>query len=34
VKGFGLIEGYFYCNKINQFKINRSESTEIELIKI
>jgi hypothetical protein len=34
VKGFGLIEGYFYCNKINQFKINRNESTEIELIKI
>jgi hypothetical protein len=34
VTGFGLIEGYFYCNKINQFKINRSESTEIELIKI
>ena len=34
VKGFGLIEGYFYCNKINQFKINRYESTEIELIKI
>jgi hypothetical protein len=34
IKGFGTIEGYFYCNKINQFKINRYESTEIELIKL
>ena len=34
IKGFGLVEGYFYCNKINQFKINKYESTEIELIKI
>ena len=34
IKGFGIIEGYFYCNKINQFKINKYESTEIELIKI
>jgi hypothetical protein len=34
IKGFGNIKGYFYCNEIKQFKINRYETTEVELIKI
>jgi hypothetical protein len=34
IKGYGNIKGYFYCNEIKQFKINRYETTEVELIKI
>lgn len=34
VKGYGNIKGLFYLNEIKQFKINRRESTEIELIRI
>lgn len=34
IKGFGNIKGYFYCNEIKQFKINRYETTAIELIRI
>ena len=34
IKGFGNIKGYFYCNEIKQFKINRYETTTVELIKI
>lgn len=34
IKGYGNIKGYFYCNEIKQFKINRYETTTVELIKI
>jgi hypothetical protein len=34
VKGYGNIKGLFYLNEIKQFKVNRRESTEIELIRI
>jgi hypothetical protein len=34
VKGYGNIKGLFYLNEIKQFKINRRESTEVELIRI
>lgn len=34
IKGFGNISGYYYCNQITEFKINRYDSTEVELIKI
>jgi hypothetical protein len=34
VKGYGNIKGLFYLNEIKQFKVNRRESTEVELIRI
>jgi hypothetical protein len=34
IKGYGNIKGYFYCNEIKQFKINRYDTTQVELIKI
>lgn len=34
LKGFGTLQGYFYLNFVNQYKVNRYESTEVELIKI